>query len=53
MCGAVTGAALNYGKMDPYLDEVVLHEHCYIRGPDGCHGEAIQLYAKVGKWKLF
>ena len=49
MCGAVCGDALHYGKMDPYVNEVVMHEHCYIRGPSGAHGEAIQLYAKIGQ----
>ena len=49
MCGAVCGDALHYGKMDPYVNELVMHEHCYIRGPSGAHGEAIQLYAKIGQ----
>ena len=50
MCGSVNGDALNYGKLDPYLNEVVMHEHCYIRGPTGCQGDAVQLYTKIGMY---
>ena len=49
LSGAVNGPAMYYGKLDPYVTEVILHEHCYIRGPNGCHGEAIQLYSKISK----
>lgn len=48
MCLAISGPTILYGKMQPYLNEVELHEHCYIQGPPGCQGEAIQLFANIG-----
>ena len=48
VCCAATGPTVLYGKMDPYLREIHLDEHCYVRGPDGCSREALQLYSKIG-----
>jgi hypothetical protein len=36
--------------MQPYLNEIELHEHYYIQGPSGCQGEAMQLCAVVGNY---
>ncbi|KAJ8312010.1 hypothetical protein KUTeg_009383 [Tegillarca granosa] len=47
LCLAISGPTILYGKMQPYLNEVELHEHCYIQGPPGCQGEAIQLFANI------
>ncbi|ELU05200.1 hypothetical protein CAPTEDRAFT_227162 [Capitella teleta] len=47
VCTAVRGAATLFGRMDPYLREVILDEHCYIRGPDGCAVEASEIYTKI------
>ena len=38
--------------MQPYLNEVELHEHCYIMGPPGCQGEAIQLFAMISEYSI-
>jgi len=46
---AISGPTILYGKMQPYLNEVELHEHIYIKGPPGCQGEATQLFASIGK----
>ncbi|XP_063416904.1 uncharacterized protein LOC134699224 [Mytilus trossulus] len=47
ICLALSGPSILYGKMQPYLNEVELHEHCYIMGPPGCQGEAVQLFAMI------
>lgn len=52
VCCAVTGSTTLYGKMDPYLRQIELTDHCYIRGPDGCWGEAIQIFSKIGRSPL-
>ncbi|XP_074641822.1 uncharacterized protein LOC141899427 isoform X2 [Tubulanus polymorphus] len=36
-----------YGRMDPYLKQVDLHEHCYIKGPHGCAADAVAIYSKI------
>ncbi|KAL5016367.1 hypothetical protein ScPMuIL_005956 [Solemya velum] len=43
ICLAVSGPCIWYGKMQPYLNEVELHEHYYIQGPPGCAVEAMKL----------
>jgi hypothetical protein len=48
ICLALSGPSILYGKMQPYLNEVELHEHYYIQGPPGCSGDAIQLFALMG-----
>ena len=40
-----------YGRLVPYLNELVLHEHYYIKGPMGAQSEAISLFAKLGKFQ--
>ncbi|XP_061197779.1 uncharacterized protein LOC133205901 isoform X2 [Saccostrea echinata] len=45
ICLALSGPSILYGKMQPFLNEVELHEHYYIQGPPGCSGDAIQLFA--------
>lgn len=47
LCLALSGPSILFGKMQPYLNEVELHEHCYIMGPPGCQGEAVQLFAMI------
>ncbi|OWF40958.1 uncharacterized protein LOC110463111 isoform X3 [Mizuhopecten yessoensis] len=47
ICMAMCGPGILYGKMQPYLNEIELHEHIYIQGPPGCQGEAIQLFALI------
>ena len=49
ICLALSGPSIWYGRMQPYLNEIELHEHYYIQGPVGCEGEAIQLCAVIGK----
>jgi len=49
ICCAVTGHAVLYGRIDPYLDGLKLYEHCYITGPVAHSTEVIQLYAKIGQ----
>ena len=48
ICLALSGPSIWYGRMQPYLNEIELHEHYYIQGPQGCEGEAIQLCAVIG-----
>ena len=52
ICMALNGPGIWYGRMQPYLNEIELHEHYYIQGPSGCQGEAIQLCAVMGKWMI-
>ncbi|XP_077995877.1 uncharacterized protein LOC144449240 [Glandiceps talaboti] len=47
MVFAVSGFSPLYGAMVPYLDKLELHEHCYFKGPMGCHGEAIQIFIDI------
>lgn len=47
ICLALSGPCVWYGRVQPYLNEIELHEHYYIQGPSGCHGEAIQLCAMI------
>ncbi|XP_060578920.1 uncharacterized protein LOC132735904 isoform X2 [Ruditapes philippinarum] len=47
ICLALSGPSIWYGRMQPYLNEIELHEHYYIQGPSGCQGEAMQLCAVV------
>nr|XP_022340995.1 uncharacterized protein LOC111135328 isoform X2 [Crassostrea virginica] len=47
ICLALSGPSILYGKMQPFLNEVELHEHYYIQGPPGCAGDAIQLFAMM------
>ncbi|XP_069135817.1 uncharacterized protein [Argopecten irradians] len=47
ICMAMCGPSILYGKMQPYLNEIELHEHIYIQGPPGCQGEAMQLFALI------
>jgi len=49
ICCALTGSAVLYGRIDPYLDGLKVYEHCYITGPVAHSTEVIQLYAKIGK----
>ncbi|KAK2148606.1 hypothetical protein LSH36_489g01012 [Paralvinella palmiformis] len=35
ICCAVSGFSTLFGKIDPYLRQLELHEHCYARGPEG------------------
>jgi len=44
----MTGRAVLYGHIDPYLDGLKLYEHCYITGPAEHSIAVIQLYAKIG-----
>ena len=53
ICCAVSGFTTLYGKVDPYLREIELHEHCFARGPEGCWAEAVQLYSKIGKAHIY
>ena len=48
ICCALTGHAVLYGRIDPYLDGLKVYEHCYISGPAAHSIEVIQLYAKIG-----
>lgn len=48
ICLALSGPSILYGKMQPFLNEVELHEHYYIQGPPGCSGDGIQLFAMMG-----
>lgn len=47
ICLALSGPSILYGKMQPFLNEVELHEHYYIQGPPGCSGDGIQLFAMM------
>ncbi|XP_070573292.1 uncharacterized protein [Ptychodera flava] len=47
MTFAVSGLSPVYGSMMPYLNHLELHEHCYFKGPMGCHGEAILIYIEI------
>jgi len=49
ICCSLTGHALLYGQIDPYLGDVKLYENCYITGPASRSAEVIQLYAKIGE----
>ena len=53
ICLALSGSAIWYGRVQPYLNEIEFHEHYYIQGPSGCQGEAIQLCAVIGKTKAY
>lgn len=48
ICLAVCGPCIWYGRLQPYLNEIELHEHYYVHGPSGCQGEAIELCAQIG-----
>lgn len=50
ICLAISGHSIWYGRLQPYLNEIELHEHYYIQGPSGCQGEAIQLCAVIGMY---
>ncbi|XP_053375797.1 uncharacterized protein LOC123534926 isoform X2 [Mercenaria mercenaria] len=47
ICLALSGPSIWYGRLQPYLNEIELHEHYYIQGPSGCQGEAMQLCAVI------
>ncbi|KAK3084141.1 hypothetical protein FSP39_008897 [Pinctada imbricata] len=47
ICLALVGSCIWYGKMDPYLNEVELHEHIYIQGPTGGYGQALDLFSEI------
>lgn len=47
ICLALSGSSIWYGHMQPYLNEIELHEHYYVQGPSGCSVEAIQLCALI------
>lgn len=49
ICLALSGPCIWYGRMQPYLNDVELHEHYYIQGPSGCQGEAMQMCAMMGR----
>ena len=49
MSCAVSGHCTLYGAVDPYMRQIELHEHCYIKGPTGCVGEALPIYAQLGQ----
>jgi len=49
ICLGLYGPCIWYGRMAPYLHEIELHEHYFIHGPPGCHEQAIQLCALIGK----
>ncbi|XP_064613326.1 uncharacterized protein LOC135477103 [Liolophura sinensis] len=44
---AVTGQSALYGVLVPHLSTLELDEHIYIKGPEGCSTEAIQLCANI------
>lgn len=48
LCTAVTGQSALYGRLVPHLSTLDLDEHIYIKGPEGCSTEAIQLCANIG-----
>ena len=48
ICLALSGPCIWYGRLQPYLNAIDLHEHYYIQGPSGCQGEAMQLCAVIG-----
>ena len=52
MTTALSGNTAMFGKFDPYLTDVELHEHCFIHGPKGCQVEAIQLYIRISKFSI-
>ncbi|XP_059149138.1 uncharacterized protein LOC131936245 isoform X2 [Physella acuta] len=53
LCLGVTGPAALYGKMQPYLTQLDLHEHYYIQGPVGCQTDAAQLFAVMVQKHIF
>ena len=48
ICLALSGSAIWYGRVQPYLNEIEFHEHYYIQGPSGCQGETIELCGDIG-----
>ncbi|XP_002732243.1 uncharacterized protein LOC100376560, partial [Saccoglossus kowalevskii] len=53
MVFAVSGWSPWYGQLMPYIIKLDLHEHCYFKGPIGCHGEAILIYIDIVREYLF
>ena len=47
---AVSGHSILYGRVDPYLKALELHEHCYIKGPDRCETEGVSIYTQIGEF---
>ncbi|XP_041348903.1 uncharacterized protein LOC121368301 [Gigantopelta aegis] len=47
ICLAIAGQTTLYGKLQPYLNEVELHEHYYIQGPRGSNREVHQLFTRI------
>lgn len=46
---AMSGPGILYGKTQPYLKKVDLHEHYYIQGPADQRDNAIQIFASMGE----
>ena len=49
VCSAIGGNTPLWGRMDPYLREIIVNEHCYMKGPERNSNDAIKLFAKFGK----
>ncbi|KAL3858247.1 hypothetical protein ACJMK2_012844, partial [Sinanodonta woodiana] len=47
ICMCIAGPSVWYGKMQPYMNQIIIDEHYYIKGPAGCQEEAIQLCAVI------
>ncbi|XP_060071034.1 uncharacterized protein LOC132550950 [Ylistrum balloti] len=47
ICMALSGSSILYGKMQPYLNEIELHEHIYIQGPRGHERNAVNMFVSI------
>ncbi len=46
------GRMFLWGRMCPYLSEVIVEEHCYIKGPERNSNDAVKLFAKFGTFLI-
>lgn len=45
---ALSGPSILYGKAQPYLKTIDLHDHYYIQGPTEQKEEAVRVFANMG-----
>lgn len=44
----MSGPSILYGKAQPYLKTIDLHDHYYIQGPAEQKEEAVRVFANMG-----